>query len=322
MTIQSIRSLVANELIEVNQLIHQEIAHQHPFVGQLTANLLNGGGKQLRPLIVLLTSKALNYSGQQHIQLAAVLEFFHTASLLHDDVIDESKLRRGKKTAHEIWGNQASVLVGDYLFIMHHQLLLSLKNFEMLEMMAEVEKKMGYGELVQLMNRNQAQIKLEDYFSIIEAKTSLLFAAAAQLPGLLIKTSKEHGQLLFQYGRHLGNAFQLIDDTLDYCANSHTIGKNIGDDLADGKSTLPIIHALSKSTGKNKEMIEYSLQEGSTDYLEQIIEIVKETDSIKYTQQIAFEEAELAKKALTFLPDSIYKNALLEIADYSIQRDH
>jgi octaprenyl-diphosphate synthase len=322
MTIQSIRALVTKELSDVNQLIHQEITRQHPFVAQLTENLFNGGGKQLRPLILLLTSKALGYNGHQDITLAAVLEFFHTASLLHDDVIDESKLRRGKKTAHEIWGNQASVLVGDYLFILHHQLLLSLKNMDMLELMAEIERQMGHGELVQLVNRHQTFINTKDYFSIIEAKTSLLFAAAAKLPGLLSQTSPENCEKLFLYGRHLGNAFQLIDDALDYCAESSTIGKNIGDDLADGKSTLPIIHALSQADEKNKTIIVESLQNGSLEHLDKIIQIVHDTQSIEYTKNIAYQEAQLAKQALDFLPESVYKTALQEIADYSIQREY
>lgn len=322
MSIQTIRELVANDLTAVNQFIRQELSIQHPFVNQLTEHLLNGGGKQLRPLIVLLVCKAFQYEGKEHIKIAAVLEFFHTASLLHDDVVDESKLRRGQKTAHEIWGNQASVLVGDYLFILHHQLLLSLKNFDMLELMAEIERKIGYGELVQLTHRHQAHLKTEDYFSIIEAKTSLLFAACAKLAGILCGLSPEQTQNLFNYGKHLGNAFQLIDDALDYCSDAQTIGKNIGDDLADGKTTLPIIHALSQAAPQDKKIIEQSLKEGSIDHLDKIIDIIQQCDSIQYTKNIAHQEAQFAKQALIFLPDSLFKQALLEIADYSIQRDY
>lgn len=322
MSIHPIRELVANELMAVNQFIRQELAIQHPFVNQLTEHLLNGGGKQLRPLIVLLCCKALNYQGQDQIKIAAILEFFHTASLLHDDVIDESKLRRGQKTAHEIWGNQASVLVGDYLFILHHQLLLSLKNFDMLELMADIERKIGYGELVQLTNRHQAHIKTEDYFSIIEAKTSLLFAACAKLSGLLCGVSTDDAQKLFNFGKHLGNAFQLIDDALDYCSDAQTIGKNIGDDLADGKTTLPIIHALSQARPEDKAIIENSLKVGSIENLDQIIQIIADCDSIHYTKMIAQKEAELAKQSLSFLANSPFKDALLEIVNYSIQRNH
>lgn len=322
MTIESIKTLVADELLQVNQLIRQEIAYQHPFVGELTQNLLKGGGKQLRPLIVLLVSHALNYQGEEHIKLACVLEFFHTASLLHDDVIDESSLRRGQTTAHEIWGNQASVLVGDYLFILHHQILLSLKNFDMLDLMVDIEKKIGYGELMQLMNRHRTHIQREDYFAIIEAKTSLLFAAAAKLPALLCHQSKEIADAFFQFGRHLGNAFQLIDDALDYCSDASTIGKNIGDDLADGKLTLPLIHALAHTDGQKKQIIEQSLEKGSIEHLEEIIAIISETKAIEYTQNQARIEAEKAKKNLDFLTPSVYKNALLAIIDYSLQRNH
>lgn len=322
MTIESIKALVADELSAVNQLIRQEIAFQHPFVGELTQNLLQGGGKQLRPLIVLLVSHALNYQGTEHIKLASVLEFFHTASLLHDDVIDESSLRRGHQTAHEIWGNQASVLVGDYLFILHHQILLSLRNFDMLDLMVDIEKKIGYGELMQLMNRHQAHIIREDYFAIIEAKTSLLFAAAAKLPALLCHQTQEVSQALFEFGRHLGNAFQLIDDALDYSSDAKTIGKNIGDDLADGKLTLPLIHALAQTKDQEKTLIEQSLQKGSIEHLEQIIAIISETKAIEYTQNLAYQEALQAKKALDFLKPSSYKDALLAIVDYSLHRNY
>ncbi|MDQ5884690.1 MAG: octaprenyl-diphosphate synthase, partial [Pseudomonadota bacterium] len=200
--------------------------------------------------------------------------------------------------------------------------LLSLKNFDMLELMVNIERKIGYGELMQLMNRHQAHVQREDYFAIIEAKTSLLFAAAAKLPALLCHQPSNISDALFEFGRHLGNAFQLIDDALDYCSDAQTIGKNIGDDLADGKLTLPLIHALSQTQGEEKTLIEQSLQNGSIEHLEKIMTIISETKAIEYTQMLAHQEAEKAKQALAFLPSSPYKNALMAIADYSILRNH
>lgn len=319
MSIESIRQLVKPELESVNQYIHQLIQVDVPLVANMTEHLLSGGGKQLRPLIALLTCKALRYQGEHHITLAAMLEFFHTATLLHDDVIDESTLRRGKKTAHELWGNKASILVGDYLFTLQTRLLLQMNDLKILDLMTHIANQIGLGEIKQLVNRHHYEISISTYFDIIQAKTSLLFAAAGSIAGQL---SHQFSEELYQYGLHLGNAFQLIDDALDYCAESTVIGKNIGDDLADGKATLPLLHALEHASDADKTIIKESLIKGKLENLPIILEIIKNNDSIEYTKEIARKEAKIACNALITLPSSIYKDALIELTNYCIMRSN
>lgn len=322
MQINNIRHLVDNELQTVNLAIKQQVMVEHPLIAQMTQHLLNGGGKQLRPLLALLTAKALDYSGTHHIDVAAMIEFFHTATLLHDDVIDESKLRRGQETANEIWGNKASVLVGDYLFTLHTKLLLKIGNFDVLKMMTDIANRIGYGEIKQLINRHHYNLSIEEYFEIIQAKTSLLFAASAAIAGMVAGQPPQNCQALYGYGLHLGNAFQLIDDALDYSSDSKTIGKQIGDDLADGKATLPIIHALKQASEQEKQILQDSLTHGLRENLPQIIEIINRTQSIEFTKQTAHHQAQLAQSQLDFLPPSVYKDALLELAEYCIIRNY
>ncbi len=322
MSIHRIRKLVSEQLDDVNQTIQQHIIFEHPLIAEMTQHLLNGGGKQLRPLLTLLICKAFNYQGKHHIALAAMIEFFHTATLLHDDVIDESKLRRGRETAHEIWGNKASVLIGDYLFTLHTRLLLEIGDLSVLGIMAKIANQIGYGEIKQLVNKNQYDMSVEDYFEIIEAKTSLLFAAATNLAARISGQTESMCDKIHHFGLHLGNAFQLIDDALDYGSDSLTIGKNIGDDLADGKATLPLIFALKHGTDKQKQLIQTSLKHGLRDNLPLIIETLVDTGALEFTKQTATTQAEIAKTYLEDLPDSPYKEALFELTEYSIIREH
>lgn len=322
MQINNIRHLVENELKSVNEAIKQQVMVEHPLIAQMTQHLLNGGGKQLRPLLALLTAKALNYHGTHHIDVAAMIEFFHTATLLHDDVIDESKLRRGQETANEIWGNKASVLVGDYLFTLHTKLLIKIANLDVLKMMTDIANRIGYGEIKQLINRHHYNLSIDEYFEIIQAKTSLLFAASAAISAMVANQPPELCQELYHYGLHLGNAFQLIDDALDYSSDSDTIGKQIGDDLADGKATLPIIHALQQANSSEKQIIQDSLTHGLRENLPQIIDIINRTGSIEFTKQTAHHEAQLAQSHIESLPPSVYKDALLELAQYCIIRNY
>ena len=318
MPIQSIRQLVKTELEAVNQFILELIQIEEvPLITNMTEHLLSGGGKQLRPLIALLTCKALDYKGSHHITLAAMLEFFHTATLLHDDVIDESTLRRGKKTAHEIWGNKASVLVGDYLFTLHTKLLLQMQDLKILGLMTHIANQIGLGEIKQLINRHHSELSIPVYFDIIQAKTSLLFAAAGSISGIL---NHQFSDELYQYGLRLGNAFQLIDDALDYSSDSTIMGKNNGDDLADGKTTLPLIHALQHCNEHEKKLIKESLKNGLRENFPVIVDILKNYNSIEYTKEIASKEAGLARTALAKLPPSIYKDALIDLTHYCIQR--
>lgn len=322
MQINNIRHLVENELRAVNDAINQQVMVEHPLIAQMTQHLINGGGKQLRPLLALLTAKALDYHGTHNIDVAAMIEFFHTATLLHDDVIDESKLRRGQETANEIWGNKASVLVGDYLFTLHTKLLIKIGNFDVLKMMTDIANRIGYGEIKQLINRHHYNLSIEEYFEIIQAKTSLLFAASTAISGMVANHPPELCQALYHYGLHLGNAFQIIDDALDYSSDSKTIGKQIGDDLADGKATLPIIYALQQANPTEKKLIQDSLTQGLRENLSPIIDIINRTGSIDFTKQTAHREAQLAQRHLESLAPSIYKDALLELTEYCIIRNY
>lgn len=322
MPISAIKELVQADLDAMNQLIQKKLISQHPLVLDMTQYLYSGGGKQLRPMIVFLASHACNYQGQQHLELAALIELFHTATLLHDDVIDESKLRRGKETANLIWGNKASVLVGDYLYTLHIQLLLSLRNFAIFELMNQVTQRIGHGELDQLLNRHRHDLSINESLKVIEAKTSILFAAAAAAAGHISHMPQEIIDDLYHYGLHMGNAFQLIDDALDYCSNSQTIGKNIGDDLADGKATVPLIYALAHGSEKEKDLIQQSLALGDISKLPDIIEAINNTNAIAFTKELAHREVSYAIEHLKHIKDSVYKQALIELALESLNRQH
>jgi octaprenyl-diphosphate synthase len=283
---------------------------------------VESGGKRLRPLLVLLTSNACGYKGTHHISLAAMIEFFHTATLLHDDVVDESTLRRGKETANTIWGSKASILVGDFLFTQSVQIMVEVGNSAILELIANTSHQISCGEVKQLANRHNPGLEFEDYFDVIRSKTALLFAAAACIGPIISNSSPEIKDSLYAYGLHLGNAFQLIDDALDYCSDAQTIGKNIGDDLADGKATLPLIHALKYGTELQKKHIKESLQLGSLKYLPEILVAIEETKAIEYTKQIAAQEVDLALTSLLLLPESDYKEALTELAHFALKRSY
>ncbi len=322
MPIHHLRSLVQSDFEAVNQLMLSMVQDQIGLIDDLASHVIQSGGKRLRPLIVLLSSLACGYQGNQHITLAAMIEFFHTATLLHDDVVDESTLRRGRQTANSIWGSKASILVGDYLFTIYLKLMLQVGHLDIMHLLSNITHQVTCGEIKQLANRHQDQVHVEDYFEVIQAKTSLLFAASAAIGALISGADKTVEKGLYAYGLHLGNAFQLIDDTLDLCSNSETLGKNIGDDLADGKATLPILYALQLSSPAQQTLIRDSLKTGSLEHLQEILDIIRETNAIEYTQQIADKEINKALSALSILPDSKYAKALKEIAHFATKRDH
>ncbi|VEB37878.1 octaprenyl-diphosphate synthase [Legionella sainthelensi] len=309
-------------LMPVNNLIINKIESQIGLIDKMSHHMIESGGKRLRPLLVLLTSNACGYQGQEHIDLAAMVEFFHTATLLHDDVIDESTLRRGRQTANNIWGSKASILVGDYLFTQSIELMVDINNAEVLKLFSRTALEISCGEVKQLTNRHNPALTFEEYFDVIRAKTALLFAAAACIGPIISNSSKEMQDALYAYGLHLGNAFQLIDDALDYCSDAKTIGKNIGDDLADGKATLPLIYALQHGTEIQKQQIEESLKHGTLDFLPEILEALEETKAIEYTKEIAAKEVNTAISSLILLPDSKYKNALIELAQFALLRSY
>jgi len=322
MPVNAIKQLVADEFDQVNALIIEKIQSQVGLIDDLSHHIVNSGGKRLRPLIVLLSSKACDYQGNDDIVLAAMIEFFHTATLLHDDVVDESTLRRGVETANEIWGSKASILVGDYLFTQSVQLMVSVNNPEILNLIAGIAHQITYGEVKQLNNRHNPDLSFDDYFDVIRSKTALLFSASAEIGPLLAKSSQKQVEAMRAYGLHLGNAFQLIDDALDYCSDAETIGKNIGDDLADGKATLPLIHAMQHANQHHCQVIKESLKNGSIENLSLILEAIEETKAIEYTNGVASSEVDKAVTALQALGDSPYKQALLELAHYAMTRSH
>ncbi|MGL6029171.1 MAG: polyprenyl synthetase family protein, partial [Legionella sp.] len=254
--------------------------------------------------------------------LAAMVEFFHTATLLHDDVVDESTLRRGRQTANSIWGSKASVLVGDYLFTQSVQLMVEVGITEILTLLANTSHQISCGEVKQLANRYNPALNLDDYFDVIRAKTALLFAAAACIGPILSNSSLEIKNGLYNYGLHLGNAFQLVDDALDYCSDAETMGKNVGDDLADGKATLPLIHALQHGTATQQEQIRESLMKGSLSYLPDILIAIEQTKAIAYTKRVAADEVQSALACLEALPDSEYKQALIDLANFALERTY
>ncbi|PWY54125.1 octaprenyl diphosphate synthase [Legionella qingyii] len=322
MAIDSIRALVSDDFDAVNTLIVNKIESQIGLIDDMSHHIIQSGGKRLRPLLVLLASNACGYQGKEHITLAAMVEFFHTATLLHDDVIDESTLRRGRQTANDIWGSKASILVGDYLFTQSIELIVDSGNTAVLKLFAKTALEISCGEVKQLSNRHNPALTFDEYFDVIRAKTALLFAAAACIGPMISNASKELQDSLYSYGLHLGNAFQLIDDALDYCSDAKTIGKNIGDDLADGKATLPLIHALQHGTELQKQQIMSSLKQGSLDFLPEILIALEETKAIEYTKKIAAQEIDKALSSLMILPDSKYKEALINLAQFALQRSY
>ncbi|MDF1678709.1 MAG: polyprenyl synthetase family protein [Legionellaceae bacterium] len=320
--IEQLRALVQQDLDAVHALITKSIQSEIGLLDDLANYIIKSGGKHLRPLLLLLSSYACGYSGKEHIKLAAMIEFFHTATLLHDDVVDESTLRRGRKTANTIWGSKACILVGDYLFTQYMQLMIKVGNLKIMSVLTQMTVDVGCGEIKQLSNRHNPSLAVDEYFDIIRAKTSLLFAVSSQLGALIQNTDDATEKALHAYGLHLGNGFQLIDDALDYCSDANTIGKNIGDDLADGKATMPLLYALEQGTPTQQEKIRKGLTQGSLEYLPDILEAIKKTGAIEYTQQLAEKEIKQATKSLNILPNSLYKKALADLAQYAILRSY
>src|SRR3990167_568130 len=322
MTINRLQSLVQDDLNQVNALIINKVHSQIGLIDDLSNHIIQSGGKRLRPLLVLLTSHACQYEGQDHITLAAMIEFFHTATLLHDDVVDESTLRRGRETANELWGSKASILVGDYLFTQSVQLMVSVDQWKIVRLLSQTAHQISCGEVKQLVNRHNFSLSIPEYLEVIHDKTALLFAAAASIGAILSQSKDSIEKALYHYGLHLGNAFQLIDDALDYCSDPESIGKNIGDDLADGKATLPLLHALKNGTLKQQDIIKSSLKEGNLAHLPEILTAISETNAIEYTREYATKEANHALQALKPLPNSIYKESLQDLALFAVERNY
>jgi len=317
--VQAVRALVADDFNATNQVILDQLASDVVLVNQLGHYIVSAGGKRLRPLLVLICAKALGYQGKKHHLAAAIIEFIHTATLLHDDVVDESDRRRGRETANALFGNAASVLVGDFLYSRSFQMMVQINQMSVMQLLADTTNQIAEGEVLQLMNCNDPKASEESYFEVIKRKTAILFAAACELAALL---TEQHSmrRALRDYGMHLGLAFQLVDDALDYIADASEMGKNVGDDLAEGKPTLPLIYAKSQAEPDEVQLIESCIKQGGIEHLEQIQAILKRTQAIDYTLLKAREQAKLAQECLAELPASDYKKALLRLADLAVER--
>jgi len=318
----SIQNLTESEAQAIDQLILEELTSDVILINQIGHYIINSGGKRLRPMLLLLTAKALNYNSDKHLLLAAVIEFIHTATLLHDDVVDESDLRRGKDSANAVWGNAASVLVGDYLYSSAFEMMVRTNNMRVMEVLSKTTTAIAEGEVLQLLNCNNPATTEEKYLEVISRKTAILFSAATRLGAILADASPEVENSLAAYGQHLGIAFQLIDDALDYTSTKDELGKNLGDDLAEGKPTLPLIYAIEKGTPEQANVIIEAIKAGSRDSFNAVYDIVKATNAIDYTESRADEEAEKAIKALEPLPESEFKEALKLLAQFSVQRNY
>jgi len=320
MQFTSVKALIQTELTAVNQEILQQVENSLSLIKQLAQYLINSGGKRFRPILVILSAKALNYSGQQHIHLAALIEFIHTATLLHDDVVDNSDLRRGQQTANEIWGNEASVLVGDFLFSRSFQMMATLEQPRIIQLLANTTNTLAMGEVKQLMHRHQATLDEETYYQIIQAKTAELFAGACASAAILSQADEHTITAMYNYGIAIGFAFQLIDDALDYQGNPQELGKHLGDDLAEGKVTLPLIRCLQRSNLKQKKLITEAIKAGGGEHLTLIQRAIASTDAITYTYAAAQQWINKAIDALSIVPDSDFRKALEYLAHYAVER--
>ena len=322
MLLESIRSLVQSDLEATDQFICTELASDILLINQLVEYILTCGGKRIRPLVVLLTARALDHKEQKHIDLAAAIELIHTATLLHDDVVDSSTLRRGNKTANRIWGNEASVLVGDFLYSRAFQLIVKLQNLEIMNIFANATNIIAEGEVLQLVNCGNPDTTEQSYFDVIQRKTAKLFEVASQIGTALSDYHSDQMTAMQTYGMSLGTAYQLIDDALDYSSSAEEMGKNIGDDLAEGKPTLPLIHALRHGTKAEIKLIRKAIETGSTKNLESILSIIESTSAIEYTANAAKKYASQAMNSLTHIPDSPYRTALRDLAEFVVARKY
>lgn len=323
MNLDQITQLAAQDMAAVNERILEQLNSDVVLINQLGHYIISGGGKRIRPMIAVLAARALNYQGEGHITAAAFIEFIHTSTLLHDDVVDESSLRRGKATANAEFGNAASVLVGDFIYTRSFQLMTSLGSLRILELMSAATNVIAEGEVMQLMNCNDPDLTEDDYMQVIYSKTARLFEAASQTSAILANATPEQEKALQDYGRYIGTAFQLIDDLLDYSADGSQLGKNLGDDLNEGKPTLPLLHAMHNSDSDSSQMIRSAIEQGNGRHLlEKVLRVMGQCGSLEYTQQRAEQEADKAIKAIAILPESAYKEALISLAHLSVKRNY
>jgi octaprenyl-diphosphate synthase len=318
--LDAIRAPVLDDLAAVDALILERLSSDVVLINQLGHYIIGAGGKRVRPLLVVLAARAAGYADQDHIPLAAIIEFIHTATLLHDDVVDASDLRRGRETANHVFGNEAAVLTGDFLYSRAFQMMAELDRMTVMKLMADTTNVIAEGEVLQLLNQHDPDTTEARYYDVIYRKTARLFETAGQLGALLTHGTATQEAALAAYGRHLGNAFQLVDDALDYAADPNETGKNLGDDLAEGKPTLPLLHVLAKGSDLDKARVRTAIEEGSRAELPAILNAIESTDAIPYTLAAARNEADAAARALDVFPDSVYRQSLADLAAFTVQR--
>ncbi|OFE11625.1 octaprenyl diphosphate synthase [Pseudohongiella acticola] len=316
----TIRAIVATDFEAVNEFIVEQLHSNVDLVENIGHYIINAGGKRMRPILVLLSARSCGATNDDAVKLAAVIEFIHTATLLHDDVVDMSAMRRGRPTANEQWNNPSSVLVGDFIYSRAFQVMVRIGNMDVMQVMADTTNVIAEGEVLQLLNKHRTDTSEADYMRVIRDKTAVLFEAAAYCGAIVAGAPTETQQALKAAGMHLGMAFQLVDDVLDYDGDASEMGKNIGDDLAEGKPTLPLIHALQQSSGADKTLLEQSIINGGPENLDQVIRIIRNSGALAYTRQKAHEQADLARAQINTLPDSSYRTGLLQMCEMAVAR--
>jgi len=319
---QSIMNPIATDMEAVNAVIRQKLHSEVPLVNQIAEYIISAGGKRLRPVLVLLMAQAYGYQGSKHHELAAVIEFIHTATLLHDDVVDESSLRRGRKTANALFGNAASVLVGDFLYSRAFQMMVDVNNPRVMQIVADATNVIAEGEVLQLLNMHNPDVSEERYLQVIRSKTAKLFEAAAQIGVLIAGADDKVIDAAGEYGRSLGTAFQLIDDVLDYSGNATDIGKNVGDDLREGKPTLPLIYLMQHGSPAQRELVRTCIENGDEQHFDEILAAITSSGALDYTRKEAEKSGQRAAAAIALLPNSEFKNSLLQLASFAVDRNH
>lgn len=321
MQLQAIQALVEADMRAVDETIHERLRSEVVLINQLGRYIVDNGGKRLRPHLVLLGAGAAGYRGRDHVTVAAIIEFIHTATLLHDDVVDASDMRRGQRTANDIWGNEAAVLVGDFLYSRAFEMMVDVDSMRVMEILAHTTNAIAEGEVMQLLNVHDADTTETRYLGVIRSKTAKLFEAATRLGGVLAGVEAHVETALARYGMHLGTAFQLIDDVLDYSASATDMGKNVGDDLAEGKPTLPLIHAMATAGPADRRLVRESIERGGAEHIDAILEVLERCGSIEYTREQARAEARQALDELQVLAPGSHRDALGGLVDHAIDRD-
>ena len=322
MSIENIRSLIAQDMGAVDEVIREKLHSHVALIRQVSEYIINSGGKRLRPSLVLLSAGAFGYSGKRHHDLAAVIEFIHTATLLHDDVVDASELRRSKATANALFGNAASVLVGDFLYSRAFQMMVEVDNMRVMQVLADATNTIAEGEVLQLLNCRDPDVDEENYLRVIRYKTAKLFEAATRLGAILGGSSPAEEEAMAAYGIHLGTAFQLTDDIQDYSGDYQDTGKNLGDDLAEGKPTLPLIYAIKNGSSEQAAIIRRAIEKSGDGGFQPVLEVIQQTGALDYARQRAQDESNIASATIASLPNSEYKECLLQLAVFAVTRNH